>query len=120
VVLDQKAQLLDQVLAEQVGPGDRGRIGAGRGDMAERQPRVGLAKGRHRQPDLGVKGAHPRCRPALVDRLVEVPRQMRRRLGIQPLQLGHRGLGIGKGAVGARVGKKEVGRVVLHRVGPSI
>ena len=57
VVFDQQADLLDQVVPKQIGPGDRRGKGAGRGDMPERQPRIHMRIGGGAKPQLRVKGA---------------------------------------------------------------
>ena len=109
VVLDQKADLLDQVLAKEVGPRDRGGIGAGPRDMAKGQAGVDLAKAGHGDADFGVEGADAGGGAALGHGLVEMPGQMRGRLGIQPLQPGDGGFGVvkafGAGAVGQEDGR---------------
>ena len=57
MVADQKVKLLDQVLPEQVGPRDRGGIGAGDCNMPEAETAVGGGVRGHGQPHLGVEGA---------------------------------------------------------------
>ena len=57
MVADQKVKLLDQVLPEQVGPRDRGGIGAGDRNMPEAETAVGGGVRGHGQPHLGVEGA---------------------------------------------------------------
>ncbi|MNX92577.1 hypothetical protein D3C86_1247260 [compost metagenome] len=57
VVLHQKPQLLFQVMAEKLRPGDRRRIDAGGGDMAVGETRIDMAEGGGLQADLRVAGA---------------------------------------------------------------
>jgi hypothetical protein len=67
VVLDQQADLLAQVVAEKVGPRDRGHVGPGLRHVTEGKPRVDLAVGRRGDADLGVEGAVARGRhPAIL------------------------------------------------------
>ncbi|MPL60802.1 hypothetical protein SDC9_06364 [bioreactor metagenome] len=96
MVADQKPDLLRQIVAEQVGPGDRRHIGARQRHMAEAEPAVGLEMRGDGQPHLGVEGAEPRHRAAALQHLVEFRQQEIRRLGVELFQPGHRGLRIGE------------------------
>ena len=58
MVVHHKFQLLDQIAAEQVRPGDGCHIGARLGDMPEGQPVVGLGKACRAQPNLWIIGAN--------------------------------------------------------------
>jgi hypothetical protein len=72
MVLDQQAKLLGQVTTEQVRPCDGGGIGAGAGDMAKGQARVGIGKAGHGQADFGVERTHASGGFALGGHIVEV------------------------------------------------
>ena len=58
VVLEQQAELLAVVVAEEVGPGERGLVGAGAGDEAVAQSRVGTGHRVGVHAREGVAGAH--------------------------------------------------------------
>jgi len=97
VVLHQQGDLLHQVIAEQVGAGDRGRIFPRLGDMAERQAAVCLDVAGHQQPDFRVKRADAGCGLRPCHRRTEMLRQKSGGFEIQLLQPGDGGGGIGKG-----------------------
>jgi hypothetical protein len=59
VVLEQQAELLQVVAGEQVGPGQRRLEGAGPGDEAVAQARIGPRHGVGVDPDEGIERAHP-------------------------------------------------------------
>ena len=57
VIVDQQFDLLRQVILEQVGPRDRGGIGAGFGDVAKGQTAVDMAIAGRGDANLRVEGA---------------------------------------------------------------
>ncbi len=57
VVLDQKPQLLFQVVAEKLRPGDRRRVDAGGGDMAVGKARIDMTESGCLEADLRITGA---------------------------------------------------------------
>ena len=115
VVPDQKIDLLDQVVAEKVGPGDRGGIGSRAGDMPEGKPRVDLVEAGHGQPDLGVEGADPPARMPLGDGRLILLDQKAGRQGIEFFKAINSGGGIREAlGLGCGGGQSVELRVVLH------
>nr|GEU28271.1 hypothetical protein [Tanacetum cinerariifolium] len=58
MVFQQQLELLGVIPLEQVGPGERGFVGAGAGDEPERQARIGAGHGIGMDPHERVAGAH--------------------------------------------------------------
>ena len=60
VVIDQKRNLLSQIIGKQIGPGDRGCVPTGFGHMPIAQSAVGGGKACRGDSYLGIKSANPR------------------------------------------------------------
>jgi len=58
MVLQQQRELVEVVVGEEIGPRERGLVGAGAGDEAIGQPRVGAGHRVGVHPQEGVAGAH--------------------------------------------------------------
>ena len=81
VVAQQQADLLRQVVAEEVRARDRGGIGARLRHVTKAEPAVDLVEPRRGQPDLGIVGAQAHTRVALSHCFQEpVPQENRRRI----------------------------------------
>lgn len=60
MVFDQQRDLLFQITFEQVGTGNRRRVGARARDMPKTEPTVSLCKCRRAKTNFGVEGPKPR------------------------------------------------------------
>ena len=121
VVADQQAYLFAQVIAEQVGPGDSGRIAAGCDHMAKGQARIDRRMGRHGQAQFGIIGAIPGGGLVALQCLGEAVQQKARRLRIKILQLRDGGTGIGELPAARRLGAfdRQVTGIRVHSCYPS-
>ena len=115
VIADQKLDLLDQVVAEQVGPRDRGRIGAGGRDMAEGQSGIDLVEAGDGDANLRVEGTDAAARIAFGHSAQELVGQETGGLGIKHLKPVHGSGGAGKALCGRGVGGKDGVGVFQHR-----
>ena len=105
-----QAQLLHEVVGEQVGPRHRRRIGAGLGDMAEAQPRVDGVVARRGEADFRIEGAHPGGRDALGQRPPEALGQERYRGVVMLGEARRRRLGVAEALVPRHLGRQDAGR----------
>ena len=96
VVLEQEPELLAVVAREQVGPGQGRLVGAGPGDEAVAQARVGASDGIRMDADERIAGAHPSVRRASVDERLQGGAQVIDACGIDLLHARERGIGVGE------------------------
>ena len=116
MVLHQQFDLLNQIIAKQVGPGDRCGIAAGPRNMTKRQAAVGFGMAHNGQTDFGVIGTHADCLFSRKHGGAEMFGQKLCGLGIKVFQQRHCGGGICK-SLWHRVwrGQKR-DRVVIHGI----
>ena len=116
MVLDQKPDLLAQVIGEKIGARDGGGIAARIGHMAKAQAAIGQGVAHRGDTQLGVKGAKPRLvRGAIAQRRAELVAQELHRLRIKRLKMGNGVIGVFKQlALFFLIGADDTGRFVFH------
>jgi hypothetical protein len=112
VVVHQQGQLLDQIVAKQIGARDSGGIGARMRHMAKGQTGIDLVMADNGQADFGVIGAQAGGRFALGHGRRKGLDQKLRGLGIKLFQMRHGGHGVGEADSGRCGRRKE--KVVVH------
>ena len=100
VVAQQQVELLSVVVAEQVGPRQRGLEESGACDEAETQARVGARHGVGAHAYIGVAGAHPRGQSLSADEAPERIAKVGHVAVVDAAHMGHRRVGVVKVAGG--------------------
>ena len=116
MVFDEQADLLDQVVAEQIGARDRGRVGAGTRNMTKAEVGVDLSIGKSGKAHLGVEGADAGVGRGTAHGVGELSAQEIDCLGVEHGEAVHGGGGIGECLGLWRVGGEDL---VLFHVGSS-
>ncbi len=117
MVLNQQPDLLQQVVAEHVGPRHRRLVHPGPGDEAVGQPGIDQRVRARRHPHEGIGRPHPRLRRLAAQIGLEGGAQEGGVALVDLLDPPHRGLRLAEGGGGDRVGR-VAGRVA-RRVGRS-
>ena len=118
VVADQLADLFLEIAAEEVRPGHRRGVGAGRADEAVGEPRVDAGEALGRQRHRRIVGAHPLGRRTAGGEVAEVLAQIAGLGLVEGAHVRHGGSGIAEAAGLRRVGAGQHG-AILGRAGPT-